>query len=85
MTKLSAAAYTFSARSVASNNALLRNLQLAQQVLIGALLFCGFLLLGLFGLQNRMLDRAHREQRTIAQDNAYLAAHDVLTGLFEPR
>jgi diguanylate cyclase (GGDEF)-like protein len=59
----------------------LLDLQTTQQVLLFGLLGCGMLLLGLYAIQNRLLRRAHGNQKQIAQQHAYVASHDVLTGL----
>ncbi len=52
-----------------------------QFALIMALLGAGVLLLAMMALQNHMLRRSHRRQTAIAEQNAFLASHDVLTEL----
>ena len=55
--------------------------QSIQRLLLFGLMGCGMLLFGLYAAQNRLLRRAHAAQRLIAERHAYVASHDVLTGL----
>jgi diguanylate cyclase (GGDEF)-like protein len=66
---------------ISENRIALRALQNIQRILIIALIATGFLLIGLLTIQNLFLRKAHKAQRAIAQENAFLAAHDRLTGL----
>jgi diguanylate cyclase (GGDEF)-like protein len=79
--KLASAAYTHDAKEVSNNYKLLNFLQKTQQVTIAALIFFGFLLLAFLVWQNRKLQFANETERKIATENAFLASHDVLTGL----
>ncbi len=79
--KIGGDAYNRHALDKHETNASLKQLQLIQFTLILALLAAGMLLLVLMALQNHMLRRSHHRQTAIAERNAFLASHDVLTEL----
>ena len=73
--------YTTNTEEIAANTIVLRKLQIVQQSLIIGLIGSGFVLVVLLLLQNRLLGRAHKAEKAISAENAFLAAHDILTGL----
>jgi diguanylate cyclase (GGDEF)-like protein len=56
-------------------------LQKIQAILIALLIVCCFLFYIITSAQNREIAASNVAQRRIAEENAYLAAHDALTGL----
>jgi diguanylate cyclase (GGDEF)-like protein len=74
-------AYNQHALDKIETNESLRLLQAIQFALIVALLGAGLMLVALMTLQNHTLRRSHRRQTAIAERNAFLASHDVLTEL----
>jgi diguanylate cyclase (GGDEF)-like protein len=56
-------------------------LQKIQAILIALLIVCCFLFYIIISGQNRKITASNVAQRRIAEENAYLAAHDALTGL----
>jgi diguanylate cyclase (GGDEF)-like protein len=78
---LTRAAYVQSIQDRDENKSSLQYVQMIQQVLIIALLATAFLFVGLLSWQNVALKRSNAAEKRIAADNAFLAAHDVLTGL----
>jgi diguanylate cyclase (GGDEF)-like protein len=81
VTRIAGAAYTRHSRENAENSAALKHYQGIQMALTVGLLVGGLALVGLLTLQNRLLKRSHRAQSVIAERNAFLASHDVLTEL----
>ena len=81
VTRIVSAAYTRHSRENAENSAALKRYQGIQMALTVGLLVGGLALVGLLTLQNRLLKRSHRAQSAIAERNAFLASHDVLTEL----
>ncbi len=74
-------AYNRHALDKIETNESLKLLQMIQFGLIIALLGAGVTLVALMALQNHTLRRSHRRQTAIAERNAFLASHDVLTEL----
>jgi len=78
---LTRTAYVQSIQDRDENKNSLQRVQMVQQALIVALISTGFLFVGLLSWQNIALKRSNAAEKRIAADNAFLAAHDVLTGL----
>jgi diguanylate cyclase (GGDEF)-like protein len=78
---LTRAAYVQSVQDRDDNRSSLQRVQSIQQILIISLIATGFLFVGLLSWQNIALKRSNSAEKRIAADNAFLAAHDVLTGL----
>lgn len=78
---VAADAFGFSNQQIERNRGALERLQSVQQGLLFGLIGGGMLLIGLFAFQNRLLVRARDTQAEIAAAQAFLASHDVLTGL----
>ncbi len=74
-------AYNRHALDKVETNESLKLLQTLQFALIIGLLTAGVMLVALMALQNNTLRRSHRRQLVIAERNAFLASHDVLTEL----
>ncbi len=74
-------AYNRHALDKIETNESLKLLQTIQFALIIALLVAGVSLVALMALQNHTLRRSHLRQTAIAERNAFLASHDVLTEL----
>ena len=81
VTQLATGAYIANTNEISQNAAVLRRLHWIQQSLIIALIFSGFILVLLLVMQNRLLKQAHKAEKAISAENAFLAAHDILTGL----
>ena len=78
---LTRAAYIQSIQDRDENKSSLQRVQTIQQVLIISLIVTAFMFVGLLSWQNNALKRSNAAEKRIAADNAFLAAHDVLTGL----
>ncbi|MEJ1158330.1 putative bifunctional diguanylate cyclase/phosphodiesterase [Prosthecomicrobium sp. N25] len=74
-------AFSYSNDEIAKTRADLLQLQRLQQVLIFGLLSCGFLLVALLVVQNRMLRQSNADQKAVSDRYAFVAAHDILTQL----
>ena len=74
-------AYTRNAEELTNNAITLRHYQAIQQDAFIALILCTFFLVVLLMVQNRWLIRSNQAEQKIAEENAFLAAHDQLTGL----
>ncbi|MBW4653507.1 MAG: bifunctional diguanylate cyclase/phosphodiesterase [Kaiparowitsia implicata GSE-PSE-MK54-09C] len=79
--QLGAEATTSAVSKAAEIRETLTGRQEVQNYLVVTLLGAGLLLLVLLLLQNRSLWRAHADTRRVADDFAYVASHDPLTGL----
>lgn len=78
---IGAEATTSAVSKAADIRATLTERQTIQNYLVVTLLGAGFLLLVLLLMQNRSLRRAHTDARRAADDFAFAARHDPLTGL----
>lgn len=81
MNALSGEAFTFSTEALLLNRRTLTEMQTTQQWLLMGLLGSGMLLVALMVFQNRLLRRAHADQKAEAERYAFVATHDVLTEL----
>ena len=81
VTDIGSDAYNRHAMDKVETNQSLKLLQTIQFALIIGLLGAGVSLVALMALQNHTLRRSHRQQTVIAEQNAYLASHDILTEL----
>lgn len=79
--RISQEAYTSTAEELTRNAVELKRYQAIQQYAFIALILCTAFLIFLLVAQNRRLLRANLAEQEAAQENAYLAAHDQLTGL----
>ena len=79
--RISQEAYTRNAEELTRNATHLKRYQAIQQYAFIALILCTAFLIFLLVEQNRRLLRANLAEQEAAQENAYLAAHDQLTGL----
>ncbi len=79
--RIASEAYDFYQQDKANYTAKLRSLQKVHYLITISLVgICVLLILGLYW-SNRNLVHSYRAQREIAQENAYLASFDMLTGL----
>jgi diguanylate cyclase (GGDEF)-like protein len=79
--RIAADAYIHHVQTISDNREALKWFQRIQLVLAVSLLISSALLVSLLTLQNFALTHSHKAQKAIAQENAFLATHDPLTGL----
>jgi diguanylate cyclase (GGDEF)-like protein len=78
---IAAQSYIEYQRNLRISGDMLRFYQRVQIFLVVGLILCSLLLMFGLTVQNRTLVASNNRQREIASHNAFLAAHDVLTGL----
>ncbi len=81
ITGIAAETYIRYHRNLAESGEQLRFYHRVQVTFVASLILCSLLLIFVLTLQNRSLARSHARQTEVARQNAFLAAHDALTGL----